>query len=628
MTDRNCLRFGRPDKPSDWRPLRAGPLSLYYDPNLGDLRYLRLGDRELVRRIYVAVRDRNWGTIPAVLSGHHLEERDGGFLLRFLALHRQREIAFAWAAEITGDAEGRITFEMSGQALSTFMRNRIGICVLHPAHESAGQACTVEHADGSTEDGAFPLYIAPHQPLMDIRRLFLPLGGEARATLTFSGDVFEMEDQRNWTDASFKTYSTPLALPYPAEIRANTKVEQSVTLSLSGVAHAPAPTDTGGPVTVTIGRAPLGPRPAIGFGLAAVPHADDAVALLHDLLPSHLRLDLDLAEEWRESLAQGAAVAAEVGAPLELALMLPEDPEDGLRELGQYLTREAVAVARVLAFGRENRLGDDRLITATRAALDGLLPRPEFGGGTDAYFTDLNRGRPALAGADLATYCLTPQVHAFDYASLVETLPTQALTVASARRLYPGLAVSVSPVTLKPRLRPDRDAPPSGPDGLPGQYDARQKSLFAAAWAVGSLKYLAQAAVHSATYFETVGPGGLLDADTVYPLYHAFADVLEPDEAVILPTLSEDALRVEALALRHGSRTRVLVANLTLDPLSVRLRGLGAALRLRPLDEHTAASALTNPAEYRAQDWGAGPVKDGEAVLDLPPCGIVTLETW
>jgi len=24
-----------------------------------------------------------------------------------------------------------------------------------------------------------------------------------------------MEDQRNWTDASFKTYSTPLALGFP-----------------------------------------------------------------------------------------------------------------------------------------------------------------------------------------------------------------------------------------------------------------------------------------------------------------------------------------------------------------------------------------------------------------------------
>ena len=31
------------------------------------------------------------------------------------------------------------------------------------------------------------------------------------AELAFEGDIFEMEDQRNWTDASFKTYCTPLA---------------------------------------------------------------------------------------------------------------------------------------------------------------------------------------------------------------------------------------------------------------------------------------------------------------------------------------------------------------------------------------------------------------------------------
>ncbi len=39
-----------------------------------------------------------------------------------------------------------------------------------------------------------------------------------------------MEDQRNWTDASYKTYSTPLALPFPVEIRAGETVEQTVTL--------------------------------------------------------------------------------------------------------------------------------------------------------------------------------------------------------------------------------------------------------------------------------------------------------------------------------------------------------------------------------------------------------------
>jgi hypothetical protein len=29
------------------------------------------------------------------------------------------------------------------------------------------------------------------------------------------GDAWEMEDHRNWLDASFKTYVRPLALPYP-----------------------------------------------------------------------------------------------------------------------------------------------------------------------------------------------------------------------------------------------------------------------------------------------------------------------------------------------------------------------------------------------------------------------------
>lgn len=33
--------------------------------------------------------------------------------------------------------------------------------------------------------------------------------------IDFSGETFEMEDQRNWTDASFKTYCRPLARPAP-----------------------------------------------------------------------------------------------------------------------------------------------------------------------------------------------------------------------------------------------------------------------------------------------------------------------------------------------------------------------------------------------------------------------------
>ena len=53
--------------------------------------------------------------------------------------------------------------------------------------------------------------------------------------LTMRGDIFEMEDQRNWSDASFKTYCTPLALPFPVEIDAGTAVTQEVCISLLGM---------------------------------------------------------------------------------------------------------------------------------------------------------------------------------------------------------------------------------------------------------------------------------------------------------------------------------------------------------------------------------------------------------
>ena len=51
------------------------------------------------------------------------------------------------------------------------------------------------------------------------------------------GDAFEMEDQRNWTDASYKTYVRPLALPWGYTLAKGSRHEQSVRLSFSGTAN-------------------------------------------------------------------------------------------------------------------------------------------------------------------------------------------------------------------------------------------------------------------------------------------------------------------------------------------------------------------------------------------------------
>ena len=47
----------------------------------------------------------------------------------------------------------------------------------------------------------------------------------------FEGDTFEMEDQRQWGDASYKTYVRPLALPWPYMLKDGERFSQAVSIT-------------------------------------------------------------------------------------------------------------------------------------------------------------------------------------------------------------------------------------------------------------------------------------------------------------------------------------------------------------------------------------------------------------
>ena len=76
------------------------------------------------------------------------------------------------------------------------------------------------HPDGSTTETEFPRLIAPQNPFKELAGLSHEVAPGVWADWRFEGDVFETEDQRNWTDASFKTFCTPLRLPFPVEVPA------------------------------------------------------------------------------------------------------------------------------------------------------------------------------------------------------------------------------------------------------------------------------------------------------------------------------------------------------------------------------------------------------------------------
>lgn len=648
MLPRNVWYYGKDEPLPQQKELRAGPLSLIYEE--GDLRYIRLGDREVLRRVYVAVRDRNWGTVPPRLSKVRMDIGEDSFRIAYDVEHRQGDIDFSWKGTITGGADGTITFAMDGVARSTFWRNRIGFCVLHPLRECAGAPCRIEHVDGTIEEGAFPKYIAPHQPFFDIRAISHQVMPGVWAEVRFAGDVFEMEDQRNWTDASYKTYCTPLRLPYPVEIQAGTRVIQTVMLSLLGLtASGDARRDR-----VRMAKAPFfslsldpsSPVPLPQLGLSVASHSRPLnlreIERLKALHLSHLRVDLDLVRPGYEvTLRRATAEAQALGAALEAALFVSDDAEQELKALFGLLARVRPPVGRWLIFHHREKSTSERWVTLARK----LLPRYDaavpIGAGTNAYFAELNRGRPPTQALDVVCYSINPQVHACDNASLVENLEAQAATVESARQFCGDRPICITPVTLKPRFNPDATGPELPPPGeLPRQVDVRQMSLFGAGWTLGSIKYLAESGVASITYYETTGWRGVMETEdgsplpdkfrslpgTVFPLYHVLADVGEFQGGEVIPSLSSDALRVDGLVIRRGDKTRVILANFTAEPQTVAVEGLGERVRARSLDGTNVEEAVRSPESFRARADEALSGRNGIMQVHLRPYAIVRLD--
>ena len=142
----NSLHGGHPWPKQSKRT--AGKLSLNYEE--GNLRNISVGNTEILRMIYFAVRDKEWMTVkPEIKDEQDLTDPES-FFIRFEARFRSDEINFLAYISISGKSDNRLIFSFEGEALSTFKKNRIGLCVLHPVVECAGKSCIIEHTDGTT----------------------------------------------------------------------------------------------------------------------------------------------------------------------------------------------------------------------------------------------------------------------------------------------------------------------------------------------------------------------------------------------------------------------------------------------------------------------------------------------
>ena len=228
---RNIRLFGTEQLVPPPQVLRAGELTAEFEA--GNLRYIRFGGIEMIRAISFIVRDKNWGTYDSVISDLKISREGEAFRIAYHATAKDASQEFRYTAEIVGSPNGSLRFQVRGQAITNFITNRTGFVVLHPIAELAGREALLVDVDGNSVETRFPDLIDPVQPMMNLRAIRHAFAPQATVECRMEGDTYEMEDQRNWTDASYKTYVRPLARPWPYALDTGTWLDQTVTLTVS-----------------------------------------------------------------------------------------------------------------------------------------------------------------------------------------------------------------------------------------------------------------------------------------------------------------------------------------------------------------------------------------------------------
>ena len=592
--------------------LKAGSLSLYYLH--GSLRYICDGRSEIIRMIYSAFRDREWLNIKPVIKRESVQRGTDNFRIEYSCIYGSEEPLFQAVYIIEGKTDNTISFSFEGEALKSFEKNRLGFCILHPVKECSGKPCELTHSKGNKEILSFPALISPDQPFLDLKAMKWDTE-DSECLLEFSGDIFETEDQRNWTDASFKTYCTPLSQPSPVRIEKGEKISQTVILKVKERnKYVFGPKDE--VISISFERQESLAIPLTGTGQSTRinPLTTEEATVLKFLDMDHYRCDIFLFEpDWIEKAQKSLYESNILNCPLELTLFFSENYIEETRNIVNWISEQKPAIRILCLHHKSEYETPHNLAGYSVPLLKTILPDTMIACGTNANFAQLNNERPKIDPSDLITYSIHPQEHASDNLTLIENLEAQKDTVLSARVFSNGKGIMVSPVNLQRRFNANVEYYEKTSDDNAAllKTDSRLMSLFGACWTAGSIKYLAESGVDAITYYETVGERGIIQgsydsrwpdefksrAGMIFPVFHILNWFLNGKSYRIIRSISSSPLKVDVLAMLLDKKIRFVLINYTHHFQNVTITINAGILNSFSLETDSFSAAASDP------DW-------------------------
>jgi hypothetical protein len=507
---------------------------------------------ELLRRIFVTVRDRNWREISPTQWVCTVEEATAS--IRVEARHISDLVDFEWRGTLQLSADGRsVHFDCEGAARRTMDVCRLGLVVLHPIEATMGARICAQ-TDDNLETFIVSSAIAP-QPIVDgipaaMTQPFSSLSIErsdlSSLELQFGGDLFEIEDQRNWGDASFKTYCTPLRLKFPREIKMGTRIAHRLDLLYSPALSA---------ARAGAGRGPPRTRaavfPAIGRERRGCGSSD-----AKDLGWQHVYIDFrvgDQIEDLPRNVDEHAGPLLEIGVEESY-------PDNQWTGLVSWIAENRRRIARLLLYGAATAPPSSASLARWRAFLDaaGTADLPIFTA-IRGYFVEFNRSTGAQLGSPAGiAFPLTATVHADDPITIAENVVTIVDMADTAQLLMRSRNLALVPLAL---YYPPSPAPPVFPPAM------------IAPWLAATVLNAAIAGVNSITLAEdvaTLAPASLIEHLTRCADFRitAFGDQPNGVHGALLRPPGHGVAKILAINLNSTP------SQLKLKPITFRVRSL------------------------------------------------------
>ena len=461
---------------------------------------------QLIDLLYTSIRPSDWSTLGSDERTEDMQVIGGECIITITESLAGAMLATTKVILTSGNT---FSVDYQLQGLSEYLINRWGICFCLNTADWMGSTVAASGNSYSLLQN-----ISPQRVINGVTQGLFPASEELHIVApdqrfikaVSTGRVLEAEDQRNWTDNTYKIYSGSLSEPRPFITSAGSIWQQSIKFEV-GVPNSKESD------LAKIMVQEIEALPSIGMQFNT-----DSFLSTDDLEKAFVLLDIDHLRINAESLtAQKIATTAASGLILEAAL-LSSNTGAALQSEVENLSQRVPAGSRLL-IQRDGREIVEAADLPKNNSLNSYIP------GTDAYLVDLHREKFNFGNS--VSYSMAPTVHSFDTESIFKTLPTQRESIEFAQKNF-APQVFISPITFSTRGNPETGHSINERINFASPDMALHiRTIEGAAWTLGSIFSLASAGAFSGSWHELFGEFGVIYSEAgaikFSPTFHAIS---------------------------------------------------------------------------------------------------------